>query len=254
MNREIWSETLVESNSISDYPCPECRSGKLYLLSEQREFLFQVAKAPKQALPGNEVYLVSGLLKCGNVKCQNKVAFNALVSKKYSLLYDVKKGSSKIVNADFYSFRHFFPNLKLFRLNKKIPKDIQAQINLSFASFFSDSSSAANRLRNAIEVLLDEIKAPKKAKNRKGKFYQFNNIHSRIENFRDKKNKEIGNLLMANKIIGNAGSHIGSISNEDLLDGYEILELVCEKLFVKRDKSIKTIAEIINSRNSVRSK
>lgn len=43
-------------------------------------------------------------------------------------------------------------------------------------------------------------------------------------------------LLLAVKIIGNEGSHIGEIMLEDILDAYEILEVLIEHTYVNNQK------------------
>ena len=50
------------------------------------------------------------------------------------------------------------------------------------------------------------------------------------------------------KWIGNAGSHEGEITNEDLLDGFDLLKYSVEKLYGSHDKEIATMTKKINKR------
>ena len=88
---------------------------------------------------------------------------------------------------------------------------------------------------------------------KKGKIYKFTNLHQRIEHF-TKSQKRLGQLLLAIKIIGNEGSHIGDIKIDDILDAYEILEEVVEIVYIKKRNKITTIAKEIVEKNKPRTK
>ena len=50
--------------------------------------------------------------------------------------------------------------------------------------------------------------------------------------------------------LGNAGSHFGvaDIDDDDLLGGFELIEHVIERLYVKREARLKQIAKGLNKR------
>src|ERR1035437_667301 len=96
--------------------------------------------------------------------------------------------------------------------------------NLNFvqARCMSDQGAAANRLRVALECLLDHVGIPRQEKNQKGDVWDLK-LHSRIETF-EKAEANLGGQLMALKWLGNTASHEGNVTREDLLDALEILE------------------------------
>lgn len=148
-----------------------------------------------------------------------------------------------------------------------IPEKIRTQLDLAFSQFYYDESSSANRVRNAIEIILDEIGAAKSkfiTKNSKCPIraekcslhnqdlrrtrISFESLHARIEHYK-KKNKEVSRLMLAIKIIGNEGSHNGnSVSKEDLLKAFMIMETILDILYTKAHKIANKIAEEIISR------
>ncbi len=251
MNRDIW-KTRMTTQEIEELPCPNCNSTKLNIESEasytyeQRE-----PKSRKRLITKGAKFLVAGILKCN--KCFWRITFNGFSEEKFFVYSDVTSFNKEFMEME-YEFRSLHPNLRIFKIKKEYPESVVNELDLSFNIFFSDLKSAANRLRNAIEHLLNEIKSPKKFKTKKGKFIAFPNLHQRIENYKNKKNKKIGELLMANKIIGNEGSHIGHLTKSDLLDAYEIIEEALKILYDKKSKRIKNMAKQIASQNKVRSK
>lgn len=54
--------------------------------------------------------------------------------------------------------------------------------------------------------------------------------------------------MMAAKWVGNAGTHGDLITRDDVLDTFDILEIVIEDLFVGRQRTIKAKALAINAR------
>ncbi len=78
-------------------------------------------------------------------------------------------------------------------------------------------------------------------------------MHERIKHYSNK-NKEIANHLLALKIIGNEGRHIGNLNVNDILDAYEILEQLIEFTYIKNHKRISAIAEEIVLSKKPRSK
>ena len=72
-------------------------------------------------------------------------------------------------------------------------------------------------------------------------------LHSRIQIF-GKQNPELQPFLIAAKWIGNAGSHVGEIDKNGLLDGYELLYHCIDELYEKseRMKNLSAKAKEIN--------
>ena len=93
-------------------------------------------------------------------------------------------------------------------------------------------------LNNSV-VTIDAILTNKRVKrfsNVKGK-RKLINLHDRIVEF-EKKDPGIAKKLLAIKWLGNEGSHANTMTKNDVLDAYEILESVLDDLFVGYKKAV----------------
>jgi hypothetical protein len=72
-------------------------------------------------------------------------------------------------------------------------------------------------------------------------------LHSRIVDFGSKK-PDVSEKLLAVKRIGNAGSHSGTLSKQDLLDGHKILHYSPKKLFADEGEETCKQTRQINKR------
>ena len=129
----------------------------------------------------------------------------------------------------------------MFDLPTLIPKQIIEQVDLAFAHYFYDNNTCANKIRTSIELILDDIKAPKK-RLKNGKLKLIPNLHQRIAHY-SKTKRKLCELLLALKIIGNKGSHNHKSETKDILDAFEILELVLDKIYIKTTERIESLAK-----------
>ncbi|MCG2787057.1 MAG: DUF4145 domain-containing protein [Anaerolineae bacterium] len=72
-------------------------------------------------------------------------------------------------------------------------------------------------------------------------------MHDRIVDF-EKSKPEIAQKLFAIKWLGNDGSHSANMTKNDVLDAYEILEIILDDLFVGYRKLIDQKITLINER------
>jgi Domain of unknown function (DUF4145) len=108
------------------------------------------------------------------------------------------------------------------------PDAVKKELNLVFGLYWSDRSSCLNRIRNALELVLDDLKVPKRQRTRTGKM-QSRTLHNRIEKLQTArpKLKEVCDQMMAVKHLGNAGSHsVLKVQLYDVFDGLDILERI----------------------------
>lgn len=140
------------------------------------------------------------------------------------------------------------PAPPIFPVPKECPEEVGEELKKAFGLYWSDPASSANRLRVSVEVLLNDQKVAKTVVNKKGKRETLN-LHARIEKFKAK-DAEAANYLLAIKWLGNAGSHAGldSLDDGDLLGGFELIEHVIERLYVRREARLKQIAKGLNQR------
>lgn len=252
MNRDIWKNRNFNNDNPKEYPCPKCNNS-LKLL----ELKNKITPYGKEMEYYNYYYgiqhVFNGFLKCSNTDCGEIISISG------ECLCDIVTGIEispvETVEGRFSQYypKHFYPNLRLIAIPKDISDNIKEQLNLSFSNYFDDLSSCANRVRTAIELILDDVGAPKKRKRNSGAFENFRNLHQRIKHF-EKRNKKIATHFLAIKIIGNEGSHIGEVHEEDILDAYEILEQIFELTFIQKGKQITKLAEDIVRGNKPRMK
>lgn len=239
MKREIWlQKSFINSNPIN-YNCPKCNTGILDISGLNSKILPGQEEMEMYNYPYGIEYIFVGLLTCKNTTCKNVVSISGNVFKDIQGGYQLPNGEYVEEYYHIYHPKHFFPPLKLIEISKNVPKEVASQLNLSFSHFFNDLSSCSNRIRNSIELILDDLKAPKKFKDSKGKLKVFKTLHHRIQNYQKKsRNKKITNFLLALKIIGNEGSHIGNVAVDDVLDAYEFLEFILDFTYDKKMKNI----------------
>lgn len=230
--------------------CPTCGKGLL----EARED--HTLKKPTKA--SNDWYkdsngdiggctsLLTVILKCNNNKCGDVVSM--LGSLDHPIEYD----------SDGFSFYaalckplFFSPPLSLFCIPSRCPESVRCQIKKAFALYLYDKESSANRVRSAIESLMDEERVPKISHQKK----RFLPLHARLERWAKKRPKATGlaDKLKAVKWIGNEGTH-GNISIDDVFDAFDIMQHVLEELYDSSSARIGKIAGEINKKSKPRSK
>lgn len=135
--------------------------------------------------------------------------------------------------------RFTVPSLPLASLPSRVPSSVVELISVASAVILSDPSSAANRIRSAIEATLDDqgiVAEP--------------NLHGRIRKFRSL-NPTAADHLLAVKYIGNLGSHeFTSLPLSFVLDGIEIFLFALEVIYgdhVRRAAQINQLGKELRS-------
>jgi hypothetical protein len=146
----------------------------------------------------------------------------------------------------------FVPSLTLIEVTDAFPKGVTRRIGSASKVLWMDPSSAANRLRSAIEALMDEHGIPRKRLDRHRRIVEIS-LHERIGNFKKAKTEyaEAADLLLAVKWIGNVGSHDDRMRVDDVLDGAELLDHALEAIYDTYRDEIKKKAMEITARRGV---
>ena len=93
------------------------------------------------------------------------------------------------------------PPPPMIHIPEKCPPTVRAEVVAAFSLYWCDLAAGLNRIRNALELVLDDLKIPKatmdKAKRKKHRL----NLHQRIEKLEKKRPalKEICDRMMAVK-------------------------------------------------------
>ncbi|WP_460358255.1 DUF4145 domain-containing protein [Actinoallomurus acanthiterrae] len=150
--------------------------------------------------------------------------------------------------ATHYRVLYLLPALPLIDFPETCPQIVKDRIADASAILYRDPSSAANRIRVAIEELLTLQRANRyPSRSRKRPL----TTHARIELFAAK-NPDAAKMLMAVKWIGNSGSHDSGLRVEDVLDGVELLSHAINLIYDRRVRELDKRAAKINAQRGVR--
>jgi hypothetical protein len=250
----IWTKGLVNSKEELSSICPKCQNSKLSLIEFKEKITVSGQELEQQGYQHGIEHFFTGFLICKN--CDQLVSINGTAQKDFVYTGHDACGQYFEHYFDQYFPRFYDPNLRYFKITNQIPKEIIKVIDLAFLHYFNDLNASANKIRVVIELILDEINAPKKSWSKKrSEFIPFkHNLHLRIEHF-GKKNKYISRLMLANKYIGNDGSHLGDVRKEDVIDAFDNLEEILDRIYIKKQKTLVLKAnQLIESRKSVRNR
>ena len=228
INRRVWDEALWDGH-VPKWPCPGC--GHLSLRMKEKSFItIDDGTTSREGHRDDfEPEFVSGrfvcLLQCQESDCRESCS----VSGNFSMRRDPTDDSLDEVGRPI----SISPPPPMIDIPKKCPETVNAEIVAAFSSYWGDLSACLNHIRSALELLLDNLRVPRRRRGKNGKLSQ-RTLHDRIDRLKEihPKMGEICDRMKAVKHLGNAGSHpSGEISKEDVFDAFDILEKVLEDLY-----------------------
>lgn len=246
--RELWLKHFYD-REIPAWKCPNCELGVLELAektySDAKLTLPSILSdfdASSQRAWDEDDYpypdgVFSAILRCHRSECREKVAMcgNFSTEERYISRDDYGRSAAR------WPFM-FVPALRYFHIPDKCPENIKAEVIAAFAVYWADTNSCLNRIRTAVEVILSYMKIPI-ADAKKKRI----DLHRRIE-ILEKSEPQLAGHMMALKWLGNAGSHAGTVKNEDALDGFDLLEHILKDRF----DSLKVISDAIRKKKGPR--
>ena len=224
MRREMGTRTFYDE-SLPPWNCPSCGIGRLEIAKSRRKankgalLSITAVDANTTAMQkefGNYPYpegVFATILGCNRGECEEHVA----ISGTWWMLETMVNGEQDMQYVHYVE--HVTPALHFFNIPAKCPKKIIPELVSAFSLYWCDPKSCLNRIRATIELLLTRMKVPPKPR-----------LHDRILEL-GKSKPELADHLMAVKWLGNAGSHTSPASDDDALDGFEILEHVLKESF-----------------------
>jgi hypothetical protein len=190
-----------------------------------------------------------GVLVCSDDDCGEPV----VVSGGYKVECRCRAGGPdedewEIDYAEILTLRQSVPAPRLMEIPKVCPDSVKDCIDSAANVLWVDPASAANRLRSAIEKLLDSQGIPRvrNVETSRGPVDRPISTHDRITKFKEGE-PEAAKLLEAVKWIGNSGSHEGSMEIEHVLTAVSLLEYVLNELYDNKKQKLADIATKINS-------
>lgn len=212
INRQIWDKA-----DINNIPCPHCNKSleykELMIKETERGEYMQDCNC------GQNEYIFTGELSC---TCGNH----------FFVYGDKDTQECQEGTVEKHQIKGIYPTLNLFKLPNSCPQSVKEELIKSFALYWIDLKACANKIRIAIEVLLDEQNIPKA-----------NILNSRLKEYPD---ETIKSDLFAIKLIGNTGSHADILTKDDILDAYEIMHKVLDELFEKSEEKLQRKVDMIN--------
>ena len=259
VNRSIWKPTF---ESWPTLPCPTCKVGTLSIAEDT---IFKEETASSKAARGHEAWdpewimqRFMAVLTCANPNCGDKVFVCGKITMDWDY-FDTPEGKTSMESYEHYVPHFFEPAPPVFPIPSECPEKIGDELKKAFALIWSDVGSGGNRLRVAIETLMNERKIEKKAKIKngpnKGKF-RYLTLSERLKRFAVEHEKA-ATQLMAIKWLGDTGSHaaLDVLTHDDLLDAFEHFEYALDLVYVKKDIAlVKRAKDIIKKKGPVRVK
>lgn len=248
MDRQLYKKSF-KRNGLPQWKCPTCEKGVLQL---EKDSFSKIERSWSREAKQHDAWepewiesTFSCMLKCANRKCQEGVALSGIGNVAWDIGYD-KKGNQEQVWDDVFRPKYFWPPLKLIEMPKTVPENVSDQMSESFELFFANPPSSANHVRIALEFILTDLKV--KRFNRANGRQSFLSLHQRIERLTTK-HTHLKELCLAVKWLGNAGSHSSSeVSMDDVMDAYEIVEVILQEIYDKRKTKAKKLAKTINKK------
>ncbi len=259
MERSLWERNFW---LWPQYPCPSCKTGTLKF--EKKSISRKETRSSIMASkidgydPERVVERFSGNLTCTKTTCKDTVFVCGIITAVLDMYSDAN-GSINYELDDNYIPKFFEPALPVFPVPSKCPRKVREELTRAFSLIWSDIGSAGNRLRVAVEALMNECNIQKKAKikngQNKGKFRDLT-LDERIRIFSNK-NEDAATQLLAIKWLGNIGSHAGLtiLTRDDLLDAFEHFEYTLDLIYLGRSSHlVKRAKRIIEKKGSIRPK
>lgn len=144
----------------------------------------------------------------------------------------------------YYQFipKFFDPGLKMIHIPDTTPDSVKIELRKAFTLYHYDKSACANKIRKAIERLMDAEGVDKMDSNG-----DRITLHDRICKFQKNGNKfkKAREKLVATKWIGNEGTHKDT-TEEAVLDAFELFEDFLEEIYEGNSLRIQNKAREIN--------
>lgn len=180
--------------------------------SRERVDLHHKNLGPRDELSGT----FHGQLSCDNTLCSRDVT----VAGDWQSVFN--NGDPSLGEfGDIYRLRYANPPLRMMKLPAATPKTVQDAVETAASVLWISPSSAASRLRQAVEALLTARKIKRFVIDSKGRRRRLN-LHQRIELFKSVE-PEVAEALLAMKWIGNDGTHEDTLDVPQVLLGARIL-------------------------------
>jgi Domain of unknown function (DUF4145) len=245
IDRKSWNYWMSK-RSVPHWPCPRCRAS-LRIVKDSFKSEPDSRTKGLQSEPHADPEGFSGSFVC-LLECSRSYCEVCAVSGRYYVESD---------ETGWYEACQplsITPPPQLIQIPDDCPKAVREETEAALILFWCDNAACLNRIRNALELLLDDLKVPRTTISDTKKRVR-HPLHRRIELLEAKKPnlKEICARMMAVKHLGNAGSHSGEVvERKDVFDGFDILERVLLDMYSTHEGELARMVAQINKRKGPR--
>lgn len=143
----------------------------------------------------------------------------------------------------------FLPALPMVESRDLCPSEVGERVDAAAKILWLDPNAAANRIRAAVEALMDDQGVIRKDIDRRGKVIGLS-LDRRIAVFKEARPQysEAADLILAVKWIGNVGSHEDVLRIPDVLNGVEFLDHALSLIYDDSRDDIKKRASEVTAR------
>jgi hypothetical protein len=251
MDRRMWIQSITK-DYCPPWPCPVCKRGHFRLvansLASEETVQSRRAHSSDGWAPEWINYGFTAWAQCSNNTCGQKFA----LAGEGGVSPEFTGNNGDWEWADY--FKPFFcqPMPEIIQLPAKCPEAVSKPLRVAFSLFWANPSSCANQIRVALEGLMDSLGVPRRKKTAMGKYSDLT-LHARIDHFAQGQ-PTTGGQLMALKWVGNAGSHQGEVSKNDLLDAFEVLDHALVELIDQRSERVSELAKKLTRKHGQKKK
>lgn len=220
-DRTIWTGAF-DAAQFPTFPCPRCSRGRVALdrptlLTEEPKFS-ESERQNDAWEPDWVVERFSVRLRCTEPTCGEIVIVSG-----DTVLIDAHDEETGWGFTSALRPKMMFPSPPIIPIPEDTPSKVSKKIQAAFGLFWFDIGASANSLRMSVEFLLDHLKVPRTSISKKtGKSVDLD-LNGRIQ-FYEKHNPTHGETFTALRVIGNLGSHGTSLTQEVMLDAFDIYE------------------------------
>ena len=222
--RDLWEQSFLYEN-IPGFPCPACDRGIMAVSNGSftvTETTPSARRRQKERVKPQDVeHRFIMLLECSVEDCKELMSVH---------------GDAALYERNYREHRTQAPSLllkpkgmnpapPLASIPAETPAAVARDIKIAFRLFWVDLGACANRLRIAVERILDAMEV------KDGK------LVDRINAFEEREPEHAG-TFDALRYVGNVGSHEGDVERVAVLDAFELLQEAIAELFGRRSAKI----------------
>lgn len=175
---------------------------------------------------------------CSNYLCRETVYCHGVCWNDYA------SASNRHEVTTTYVPTHFTTAPALILYPGKTPKPVIEELDKAQELLWCDPSSCTNRIRVALERMLDDLKVKKTYINNKGKRKALT-LHARLDLWKSN-SPELAQIGFATKWLGNTASH-QEIDRDGACDAFDFVEHLIHEVYGQRTKQFLKKVKIVNA-------